>query len=189
MPSARLPSLALFCALLACGPKIDFSGGSCSSDGDCAPGQRCGSGFLGPSCYAPDDSPSQPPVYSAGGAGGGGFGGFGASACSGQVCLAPVLPGLVTAPCCAAGDRCGVHIVGLSAQCVELDLPGAELPGCCRPSGWCGVLHAELGCADPTVLGGPPGPPCVVIDPGEGDASADGDDIDAGSDVADASGD
>lgn len=52
-----------------------------------------------------------------------------------------------------------------------------------------GVGHSELGCADPTVLDGPPGPPCVVIDPGGGDASADGDDVDAGSDVADASGD
>lgn len=85
---------------------------------------------------------------------------------------------VVLSPCCSDNTRCGVDLAPLAAAgavvpsgCTELDQPGnaddtcpAEgsdagpaLPGCCLPSGRCGVTAnfgvLRLGCVDPVDYG------------------------------------
>ncbi len=207
MESIRFPTLVLFGALLACGgPEIDLSESTCNGDDDCPKGETCSQSiFGGYSCSPPYQAPSSGAGGAGASAGSGGFAGFvpiggtgsGGFVCGGQPCEAPNMPGLEVEPCCLFGVRCGALILALSSQCIELDQPGdlapscpgqllvgEQLPGCCKPSGWCGVLHPELGCANPVELGGVPAPPCVQIDPGGIDPSPDAGDADP-----DASGD
>lgn len=207
MANIRFPTLVLFGALLACGgPEIDLSESTCNSDDDCPKGQTCSESFFGGQSCSP---PYQPPTSGGGGAGAsagsGGFAGFvpiggtgsGGVVCGGLPCEAPIIPGLEAEACCVSADQCGAWLFEVSPLCVLLDQPGElapscppqlllgeHLPGCCKPSGWCGVLHPELGCANPAELGGVPAPPCVLVDPGGIDAS-----VDAGDEDAAASGD
>jgi hypothetical protein len=74
--------------------------------------------------------------------------------------------------CCTDDDQCGADLsaLGGSAGCVARQQPGAQsnqcpqvpimsggfqIPGCCLPSGRCGIvimLLAPLGCVEPEVV-------------------------------------
>ncbi len=92
--------------------------------------------------------------------------------CGGTNCPPPPILG---ASACCSGARCGASGPLTSGVCVEKNQPGQPdpscpsyetgaltLPGCCKPSGYCGVLDTALdfGCVDPAQLGGPPGAKC-----------------------------
>jgi hypothetical protein len=96
--------------------------------------------------------------------------------CGTRVC-SPIVGVLGTLPACCPADEvnaCGAQIPMLGTTCLTatpgvadqrcppFQVMGITLPGCCRPSGTCGVSVQllGLGCNDSAPLGGPPTQRC-----------------------------
>jgi hypothetical protein len=155
------------------------SGGSSSgSNSGSSSGSNTGSGSSsgGSSSGGQGNAPTPPPSFPFPGGGGmsGSMSGSGSanvsacSPCSGTMGIAGALE-----PCCTNDGECGVDLGALTGMsscvqqnapgdldpsCPELDVMGMfTIPGCCMPSGQCGVrivMLAPLGCVDPDELGG-----------------------------------
>jgi len=120
------------------------------------------------------------PFPGAGGSSGGGFPGGGGNQTPPAQNVAACSPcqsatgtfGTVPA-CCTNTNACGVDLGALTGsgtdcvaqnqpgvddgQCAPFDFMGTSVPGCCMPSGQCGVLImrlAPLGCVQPDVVAG-----------------------------------
>jgi hypothetical protein len=82
--------------------------------------------------------------------------------CDPNRCPDPRIPGENTfygvLPCCTLDGECGVFgtyiledceplVEGwLDATCLDAEVEGEGIEGCCRPDGRCGHMHEELGC-------------------------------------------
>ena len=135
-----------------------------------------------------------------GGTGTGGTGGAASITCGTDTCAGSNFAGIVDLPACCAGasnDKCGSDLTqahallaAIPAGCMEHNQPGnvdtncqtisiggqINAPGCCRPSGTCGVTidltgagGPNFGCTDSTPLidGGTPAS-CTPTDGGTG---------------------
>lgn len=96
--------------------------------------------------------------------------------CGETLCRDMLVGDIVLSPCCSGGDACGLDLtpidyLPIQNGCAELRQPGSQdtdcpsyslddpvapmdLPGCCMPSGQCGVvanlvLVGNFGCVDP----------------------------------------
>lgn len=200
----RVASLCSIIAIAACGGStdIDFTGedagatGGSSNAGSSGTGTGASAGSAGSGGSPTGGSGGGVPTGGASGSGGstggagnvGGGGGSGPVVCGGVTCDPPSLP-IGQADSCCVGDKCGITSSMIGGQCVELNQPGTpdptcpeqsiqgfNLPGCCKDTGFCGVMDTflGLGCVDPGQFTSQPPIPCGGGTGGAGGVSGSG---------------